>query len=479
MILSTLGISESVATPVAGSFFWYDPGNSASYPGSGTTLYDLSGGENNATISGSPIYTDEQGGYFTFDGSNDYILSPNVFNSGSSLHTVEVWIKPSANDDCLWSDLGQASINTGYHFAGSQIYASGSNNRITVGVWNGTAITYSYHDGSYLNNWVQVVRTYDGTHVRLYINGELKSTTSVTYDDPSTSWYLAFGAVDTTDILGTTAGYFAGRYGTIRYYKFTLSDGDVMKNYQSTLPLYIYDDPVVESFTSTGTTSWTAPAGVQNVEYLVVGGGGGGGNGYDSGGGGGGAGGMVLTGTLSVVAGNSYTVTVGSGGIGGADTRVNNNGTTGDDSVFGTITALGGIYGGGSRTNNPGPAGIGAGIGGAAQIGNTTAARGGNGGGGGSAGGGGGGASGAGTNRISSSSAGVGGAGLSSAISGVSVTYGAGGNGGTANVNNNNGAAGGANTGKGGGAGSATSSNSGGGGNGGSGVVIIKYRPLL
>lgn len=234
----------------------------------------------------------------------------------------------------------------------------------------------------------------------------------------------------------------------------------------------------VESFTSIGTTTWIAPVGVTSIDYLVVGGGGGGGNGYDSGGGGGGAGGMVLTGTMSVVPGNSYTVTVGSGGIGGADTRANNNGTTGGNSVFDTITALGGIYGGGSRTNNPGPAGVGVGIGGAAQISDTTAARGGNGGGGGGAGGGGGGATGAGTTRISASSAGIGGAGLSSTITGVAVTYGAGGNGGTANVNNNNGASGVANTGKGGGAGSATGSNSGGGGNGGSGVVVLRYNSI-
>jgi hypothetical protein len=44
----------------------------------------------------------------------------------------------------------------------------------------------------------------------------------------------------------------------------------------------------VLKFTSVGSTSWTAPAGVTSVEYLVVGGGGGGGNGYDTGGGGGG-----------------------------------------------------------------------------------------------------------------------------------------------------------------------------------------------
>jgi len=227
-------------------------------------------------------------------------------------------------------------------------------------------------------------------------------------------------------------------------------------------------------FTEIGTTNWIAPAGVTSIEYLVVGGGGGGGNGYDSGGGGGGAGGMVLTGTLSVTPGQSYTITVGYGGTGGADTRTNNNGTNGSDSVFDTVTALGGGYGGGSRTNNPGPAGVGAGIGGSGQIGSSTAPVGGNGGAGGNAGGGGGGAGGTGTTRTNASTPGVGGSGIVSTISGTSTTYGSGGNGGSANVNNNNGAEGATNTGNGGGAGSATSGNSGGGGNGGSGIVIIK-----
>ena len=53
-------------------------------------------------------------------------------------------------------------------------------------------------------------------------------------------------------------------------------------------------DPTVTSFTTVETTSWTAPAGVTSVEYLVVAGGGsGGGNtggAAGSGGGGGGCG---------------------------------------------------------------------------------------------------------------------------------------------------------------------------------------------
>jgi len=222
--------------------------------------------------------------------------------------------------------------------------------------------------------------------------------------------------------------------------------------------------PQIQSFTSTGTTTWTAPEGVTSVEYLIVGGGGGGGNGYDNAGGGGGGAGMVLSGTTSVTPGNSYTVTVGSGGTGGANARVNNPGTTGNDSVFGSITALGGGNGFGSRTG---------GSAGSAQIGSTTAATGGSGSGGGFGGKGGGGALTAGSNN-SGATGGSGGNGLTSNISGSNVTYGVGGNGansGTQNAGTN----GTANTGNGGRAGGAGSTNSTGGGNGGSGVVILKY----
>jgi hypothetical protein len=221
---------------------------------------------------------------------------------------------------------------------------------------------------------------------------------------------------------------------------------------------------IVQSFTSVGTTSWTAPSNVTTVEYLIVGGGGGAGNGFDNAGGGGGGAGMVLSGTTSVTPGDSYTVTVGGGGTGGANERVNNPGTSGDNSVFGSITALGGGNGLGSRTG---------GSVGSAQIGSTTAATGGSGSGGGFGGKGGGGALTSGSNN-SGTTGGSGGNGLISNISGSNVTYGVGGAGGNAGIQNT-GTNGVANTGNGGRAGGAGTANSTGGGNGGSGTVVLKY----
>jgi hypothetical protein len=47
----------------------YDISNAASYPGTGTTVTDLTG-SSNATLYNSPTYTAAGGAYITFNGSN-------------------------------------------------------------------------------------------------------------------------------------------------------------------------------------------------------------------------------------------------------------------------------------------------------------------------------------------------------------------------------------------------------------------------
>lgn len=227
----------------------------------------------------------------------------------------------------------------------------------------------------------------------------------------------------------------------------------------------------VHTFTSSGTFTVTAGSGM--VEYLVVAGGGGGGNASANSSGGGGAGG-VLVGSQSVSP-NAYTVTVGAGGA---------PSTSGNNSVFDTITATGG--GAGSPGNTTGVAG-GSGGGGS---GNTAAHAGGAGtvgqgfaggtGSGSNGGGGGGGKGGVGADG-SGTTGGNGGPGYVSSISGSSVTYASGGGGGGSGAGGTAPAGGGGNGG--GATGSNATANTGGGGggggtggSGGSGVVIIRYQ---
>jgi hypothetical protein len=96
-------------------------------------------------------------------------------------------------------------------------------------------------------------------------------------------------------------------------------------------------------------TSWTCPTGVTSIEVLVVAGGGAGGGTH---GGGGGGGGVIYNSAFLVTPGTAYTVTVGTGGVSTTNTVP---GVSGNNSVFGTLTAIGG--GGGGMEGNSGSQG--------------------------------------------------------------------------------------------------------------------------
>jgi hypothetical protein len=249
----------------------------------------------------------------------------------------------------------------------------------------------------------------------------------------------------------------------------------------------------VERFTTVGTTSWIAPRGVTNVEYLVIAGGGGGAGGHGGahGGGGGGAGGYrtnasgqssgggaTAESAFAVTPGTSYTVVVGAGGTSGA---VRNIGGTGGNSQFGTITALGG-GGGGSYYIGPTTGGSGGGAGASSNLitgANGTTNQGFKGGNTPTVdfttnGAGGGGSGGVGENGVDTGPMAAGGAGTSSSITGTSVTRAAGGSGGVGTTSAA-GATATSNTGNGGSGGSATGNVEGVGGIGGSGIVVVRY----
>ena len=196
----------------------------------------------------------------------------------------------------------------------------------------------------------------------------------------------------------------------------------------------IVKSPIRTTFSSVGTTSFTAPA-TMNIEVLVVGGGGG--TGFDVGGGGG-AGGLVYSSSYPVTLNSSYTITVGGGG-GSAQVGGGTAGN-GGDSVFGVITAYGGGGGGtypsGQTDGRSGGSGGGAGNqnasgGSATQISYPSVNATGYGFGGGTStppwgSGGGGGAGGSGANGIQTTMV-AGGAPRSYSITGSSVAYAGGG----------------------------------------------------
>lgn len=206
------------------------------YSGSGTTLPDSSGNGRNATLSGSPTYNTD---YFTFDGTNDYFISPDLDTAlATETHTTECWVYFTAGG-VITSYLGQASINTSYHHSAIEIVS----NQPEFGLWN-TGIQSTGPTGSLsTSTWYQITLTYDGSTCRGYVNGSLVGSVAVVWDSPydggpseGSAFHIAFGATDVTNQGDGT--YFNGRFGVTRIYNRALTAEELQENYQATKATY-------------------------------------------------------------------------------------------------------------------------------------------------------------------------------------------------------------------------------------------------
>jgi hypothetical protein len=128
-------------------------------------------------------------------------------------------------------------------------------------------------------------------------------------------------------------------------------------------------------FTTTGSDTWTSPAGVTSATILVVAGGGGGSrNGWGVGGAG--AGGLVYVAAYTTIASTTYNLTIGAGGAGYSG--AGGPGVNGQDSVFdvsGTSQILTADGGGYSGTYDPTSVGSGGSSGGTSVANGGTATQ--------------------------------------------------------------------------------------------------------
>jgi hypothetical protein len=176
-------------------------------------------------------------------------------------------------------------------------------------------------------------------------------TTGATDDEGASLTYaLDSGSLPSGLSLNTSTGAITGdatAVGSDTTSNFTLSVTDGANTTTRAYSITI-NAPVITTYTSTGSGTFSVPSGITAVDVLVVGGGGNGG-----GTGGGGAGGLIYRPAFPVTPGGSVSYTVGAG----AARNNNSNGwpipAKGQNSVFGTLTALAGGQGGAWQTDVP------------------------------------------------------------------------------------------------------------------------------
>jgi len=205
-----------------------DAGNTSSYPGTGTIWSDLTGNGNNGTLTNGATYLTDNGGIMSFDGINDYVSTPNTtFLDLPNNTSMEFWVNSNSLNNI---DIISHRFNC-YGAAYNPTWANGyTPGKLSIyyyiSGWKGVSTTTT----PLPNTWYHLVGTYDGSTMKIYLNGVLENTRGAVGTIKQYESNLDIGGY--TGYPGTYA--WDGEIPIVRYYHKTLTDSEVLQNYNAT-----------------------------------------------------------------------------------------------------------------------------------------------------------------------------------------------------------------------------------------------------
>jgi hypothetical protein len=188
-----------------------------SYPGYGTKWYDLSGNNNNGTLTNGPTFNTEKGGSIVFNGTNNYItVSGTPLNVTS--YTKFVWFKltsTSTNNNLISASPGHFM----YFGATTKLYCGHSDwanyqafpsvTTFTTETWYNACLTFNTTDG-----------------MTLYVNGSLDSTYT-TIKTQAAGGGIEIGSFAASNLL-------TGNIAQACVYNRSLTQAEITQNYNIT-----------------------------------------------------------------------------------------------------------------------------------------------------------------------------------------------------------------------------------------------------
>ena len=208
---------------------WYDPSNSVSYPGSGSSITNLASTSLNGTISNATYASP----YLTYNGSSSQInIADNaLLEPGTGDWTMEAWVYLSSSSSGSKVVLGKfdpgglsADVSYSIRIQGANIYAQ---------IGNGSGVVDTPLYTLPLNTWTHVTYVWKNVatnSLEAYINGV--SVGSVSHSFASilnTSANLYIGSYNG----GEYSQYMNGRIGITRLYSAALTSAQVLQNYNA------------------------------------------------------------------------------------------------------------------------------------------------------------------------------------------------------------------------------------------------------
>lgn len=193
-----------------------DAADTLSYPGVGTTWFDLSGQGNHGTLVNGVGYDGSNGGSLVFDGVDDYVRVTTSTPTSYNTFSYGAWIY--ANDT-----------------SGYRTIIDRDNDKWSLFVFNGILITYNQTFNSVYtintNQWYYVNVTHiDGQPVLFYVNGSLIYTSSNSTVQHTTS-YFGIGAGYSTPTSGNE--FWAGNIAQASIYNRALTPAEISQNFNA------------------------------------------------------------------------------------------------------------------------------------------------------------------------------------------------------------------------------------------------------
>lgn len=232
-----MAISYNPSIVTSGLVLAIDVANPKSYPGSGSTVFDLSGNGNHMSLTNSPTYTSNS--YFAFNGTTQYasVADAASLNFGTGDFTALIWVSgisgyPGTNKSPIYKgarfDGNLAGWSMTWAFSPQDLYfifSDGSTGRLEgrtipnsgLNGWTGTKLLGMQRNGTTCYQVNNGVRTSVGSY-----SATITSTSPIYFGyNAYYSSYLAYNlhgvqiynkALSDTELLQNFAAY-RGRFG--------------------------------------------------------------------------------------------------------------------------------------------------------------------------------------------------------------------------------------------------------------------------
>ena len=219
-----------------------DAGNSKSYPGTGTTWNDLSGNNNNGTLTNGPTYNSSNKGGIVLDGIDDYISVTENANMRPQTLTAEITLKinsttntsyggaPNTIEYILFRQNSRTANFEGYVINYSetpQTFSCGATPAGGTPQYGISAVSTTP-----VGQICSVSAVFDSTSMSLYLNGRFQNSgvkaSGISYNNTHT---LKIGRS-----VPVGASFDAATNGTIysvKIYNRVLSSSEILQNYNA------------------------------------------------------------------------------------------------------------------------------------------------------------------------------------------------------------------------------------------------------